>query len=248
MALIAELGVAASENNVDLASFRRELTLLDTEDLLARRAEGDRYLPEAQAAIAAELTSRGLTPPPLPQAPIEAKALSPEKRVRTLTAASIAVLVASLVLANGLVGVLATNPVWHAAASAICILLLFIQWSRSSAENKEVTPEEAEQKRLKAREAAKKRVGHGGYSELMFAAADGDLARVKQLLQYGAEVNGQDSKGGTPLMYAAMNGHREVVEFLLELGADRKLRSSAGLSAADYARKGGFTQLHALLE
>lgn len=47
------------------------------------------------------------------------------------------------------------------------------------------------------------------------AAADGDLAKVKQKLQNGiVAVDGQDANGKTPLMEAARWGYLEVVSFM----------------------------------
>ena len=56
--------------------------------------------------------------------------------------------------------------------------------------------------------------------ELHFAAADGDLERVKQLLQDGRDANAFDDLGKTPLHYAAERGHLDVMRSLLASGAD----------------------------
>ncbi len=52
------------------------------------------------------------------------------------------------------------------------------------------------------------------------AASAGDLAKVKELLAAGADVNAANSYGGTALAFAADKGHAEVIDFLLERGAD----------------------------
>lgn len=52
------------------------------------------------------------------------------------------------------------------------------------------------------------------------AASAGDLAKVKELLAAGADVNAANAYGGTALAFAADKGHAAVVDLLLERGAD----------------------------
>jgi len=52
------------------------------------------------------------------------------------------------------------------------------------------------------------------------AAYNGDVERVKQLIEEGADVNARGIKGKTPLLRAASVGHLDVVKVLLENGAD----------------------------
>ena len=56
--------------------------------------------------------------------------------------------------------------------------------------------------------------------ELWEACREGDLERVRQLIQEGQDVNRGDSYGATPLMEAAGNGHDQVVQELIRAGAD----------------------------
>ena len=56
--------------------------------------------------------------------------------------------------------------------------------------------------------------------ELWRACKEGDLVRVRQLIQDGQHVNRGDSVGWTPLMYAAVRGHDQVVHELIRAGAD----------------------------
>lgn len=56
---------------------------------------------------------------------------------------------------------------------------------------------------------------------LHFAAEEGDLDRVKELVENGYDVNVFDvGLSLTPLHYAAKGGHLEVAKFLLSVGAD----------------------------
>ena len=56
--------------------------------------------------------------------------------------------------------------------------------------------------------------------DLHFAAMDGDLLQVEELVRAGFPVSSFDSLGKTPLHYAAENEHLEVIRSLLESGAD----------------------------
>ena len=57
--------------------------------------------------------------------------------------------------------------------------------------------------------------------QLHFAAADGDLDKVKELVAYGYDVNAFDEDlSFTPLHYAVKGGHIAVAKYLLSVGAD----------------------------
>lgn len=61
---------------------------------------------------------------------------------------------------------------------------------------------------------------------LMTAAAQGDLARVTDLLNRGADINARDDQGSTPVMAATYGNHVAVVDVLLKVGADVNLRDN----------------------
>jgi ankyrin repeat protein len=54
---------------------------------------------------------------------------------------------------------------------------------------------------------------------LLNACKDGNLEKVKQLLEKGADVNAKNKYGGTALMYASYQGHEEIVKLLKSYGA-----------------------------
>lgn len=56
--------------------------------------------------------------------------------------------------------------------------------------------------------------------ELRRAAGTGDVAKVKELLDKGTDVNAANSYGATALASACDRGHTEVVKLLLERGAN----------------------------
>jgi len=56
---------------------------------------------------------------------------------------------------------------------------------------------------------------------ILDASRNGDLARVQQMLENGAEINSQDVFDDyTPLHYAIGSGNTELVRFLIQKGAD----------------------------
>jgi hypothetical protein len=68
--------------------------------------------------------------------------------------------------------------------------------------------------------------------DLIEAAREGDLVRVKSLIAAGADVNAKDTKwGSTALMEAAIEGRVEVVEALLAAKADVNATSNDGTTA-----------------
>jgi ankyrin repeat protein len=69
---------------------------------------------------------------------------------------------------------------------------------------------------------------------LHFAADKGFDAIVKILVEYGANVNSQDSDGQTPLMYAIICSYQRVIDVLLSSSAiDLSLTNEDGDSVWD---------------
>ena len=77
----------------------------------------------------------------------------------------------------------------------------------------------------------------GFFFTLHQAVEGGDLARVKQLLAAGAEINATDGAGRTPLHFATgvvyggvggHAGHPEIARLLIETGADLSLQNKDG--------------------
>lgn len=60
---------------------------------------------------------------------------------------------------------------------------------------------------------------------LFKACSDGDYARVRKLLNAGADINAREIESETPLMYAAVEDRTEVVKLLLDRGAEINLQS-----------------------
>src|ERR1044072_6974578 len=56
--------------------------------------------------------------------------------------------------------------------------------------------------------------------QLIDAVKTGQLAKVEQALNAGADIHQQDEQGWTPLNWAAGRGDLDVVKLLLDRGAD----------------------------
>ena len=65
---------------------------------------------------------------------------------------------------------------------------------------------------------------------LIEAARKGDLRRVQELLDKGADVNANDWIGCTPLMDAVIADHLEIAKLLLDKGADVNAKARHGYS------------------
>lgn len=72
---------------------------------------------------------------------------------------------------------------------------------------------------------------------LMYAAARGNTASARALLDLGAKVNARNSTGDTALRVAASDGTVEVAKLLLEAGADPLAPGRMLLTPLDRARE-----------
>ncbi len=71
--------------------------------------------------------------------------------------------------------------------------------------------------------------------ELLVAAVNGDVSKVKSLLARGANPNHPEYY--YPLHSACLNGHLETVKALVEAGADTERRDYQGRSPVHFAAK-----------
>jgi len=208
---------------------------LSTEYLLEKRALGpDGLIPEAHSAIEQLLRERQVPIPPMPSRPIAVEASGAEPR-RSLIARN-AVLAGAALIAVGIAKQLAITWAGLAVAAAVGVYLA-VDWFR----RQRLTDDE------RAAEDDDRQAVREGLTELMRCSAAGDLARVEELLAYGAPVNATSAIGSTALMYASKNGHEAVVQCLLEAGADTSIRTSKGSTAIELAQRAGHERTAQLL-
>ena len=75
------------------------------------------------------------------------------------------------------------------------------------------------------------------------AVNNGNLNRVKTLLNSGTNINRRTIYGWTPLIHAAYYGHLAIVRELLKRGANINARTNTGISALMYAALEGRTAI-----
>jgi ankyrin repeat protein len=87
------------------------------------------------------------------------------------------------------------------------------------------------------------------FTPAMAAAARGDAASLRRLLDAGAEVNIQGGRfARTALLWAATTGSEESVQTLLDKGADINAKDHLGNTPLGWAKRRGETDIVKLLE
>ena len=82
---------------------------------------------------------------------------------------------------------------------------------------------------------------------LIEAIIQGDIDRIRLLLNNGADVNAKYEHGQTPLMWASKEGRADIVKLLLEKGADVNAKDRFNQTSLMYASKYAFTDIVKLL-
>ena len=111
----------------------------------------------------------------------------------------------------------------------------------------ELAAKQAVEEKAKADEA--RRVAEEtAATTILVAARDGDLDKVKALLQdYPNLVFSKDTNGGTPLHWASLNNHKDVAELLLANKAEINTKANSGMTPLHEAAKNGCVDVTALL-
>ncbi len=86
-----------------------------------------------------------------------------------------------------------------------------------------------------------------GWTPLMRASLQGNIAIVTGLIGAKADVNHQSHDGTTALLAATLPGHLKVVKALVEAGADVSKTNTAGVTARFIAEKKGHVEIAKLL-
>ncbi|KAJ7549694.1 hypothetical protein O6H91_07G063000 [Diphasiastrum complanatum] len=83
--------------------------------------------------------------------------------------------------------------------------------------------------------------------KLRLGSRQGDLEMVRQCVDQGASVDGQDQYGWSAMHYAAFKGHTDIVQYLIEKGADMECRDEEGYNALHCATEAGHKNVIQLL-
>ncbi|RVW88570.1 hypothetical protein CK203_033061 [Vitis vinifera] len=84
-------------------------------------------------------------------------------------------------------------------------------------------------------------------SQVCEAARKGDTAKLRALIDSGADVSFFDGEGLNPLMHAARLGHADVVKILLETGVPWNALFPSNLSASNFAMDSGHQEAFELV-
>jgi len=87
-------------------------------------------------------------------------------------------------------------------------------------------------------------------NELLFYVKIGNLDKVKELIENGADVNAKDRSGNTPLHWMACGGygHIEIAKLLIDNGADVNAKNKRRITPLDMAKFEGHTEIVKLLK
>lgn len=116
-----------------------------------------------------------------------------------------------------------------ARVQSIAAIFIFIAASAPAAMN--LTAVNAERKAEADREIRK--------SRLIWAASDGDAARLESLLADGGDADTKDNAGWTLIIWAARNRHAAAVEVLLKHGANPNVAEDGNMTPLTWAANDG---------
>jgi ankyrin repeat protein len=86
-------------------------------------------------------------------------------------------------------------------------------------------------------------IAKGGYTALMFAARQGDIASASLILDRGAEIDAVSVEDGSALVIAVAWGHDDLAMALLERGADPNIEDANGMTALHFTMRDGLKVL-----
>lgn len=81
------------------------------------------------------------------------------------------------------------------------------------------------------------------HSDFLAAARKGNIDKVKDLIQRGADIDTFNEMGITALMWAAMEGRADLVKLLVNQGADVNMSTKTGNTALIWAASNNHTDI-----
>ncbi len=204
-----------------------------SEYLIQKRALGSELADAAHLAIEEIFKERGETLPPRPTKPIDAAKIQRDQERRGVgdKFLGFVVLISAMVVAKML--------------SKMFGLLIFIfyaiYWVFNWVRRRGLTEEE------RAHEHEAQQIQEKCLTELMVCAAKGDVQRVQELIDYGADVDRTALNGSTALIYAVRNNQIESVKALLTAGANITIKTDKGDTALRIAQRFGHNEIAEVL-
>ena len=197
---------------------------LNDEELLQIRGRGkDFYDVETQKIVEEILLSRNIQPPPIPEKEIDIKSIK-KPLPKSLFLSTIIYLVCF-----GIVKKTYTN--YGKGYEDLILLTLTILYILFV-----VTIFIPRNPKTKIKNL-KNQIGKNGFNEMMYCSIVGDVNRLKELIEYGGDIDVQDSDGVTALMYSLESNHVEVTKLLLDSNPDLSLKTNKGNSIIEISQK-----------
>lgn len=197
---------------------------LNDEELLQLRGRAKDYLDEETQNIVEQiLISRNINPPPVPEKEIDIQS------IKKPIPKSLFISTIIFFICYGLVKRLYSNyGKGYEDVILLVITILYITFLVYIFIPK--TPK-SKIKNLK------NEVGKNGFNEIMYCSVVGDVKRLKELIDYGGDLNVQDSHGVTGLMYSVENNQVEITKLLLQHNPDLSLKTNKGNTVIDFSKK-----------
>lgn len=204
-------------------NFKEIFSQYTSEHLLEKRALGNELANEAHLAIEEIFAERGEFLPSRPIKPVNLKLNRQRKNTKFSQTIYIVGFLLIFVFANTVAKLMPKPWLFIITGAVICYFIF--NWIRKGQLTDEQTIKDEDDK--KAEEE--------GILELMVVSANGDLARINELLSFGADVNSKSNNNSTALMFAARNNYLEVVKLLVKHGADINAKNDKGSTAISIA-------------
>ncbi len=197
---------------------------LNDDELLQLRGRGKDYLEDKTQKIIEEiLISRNIQPPPIPETEIDIKS------IKKPIPKSLFVSTLIYILCVGIIKKLYSNfGKGYEDVILLVITIIYISYLVYTFVTR--TPKSKIQN-------LKNEIGKNGFNEIMYCSIVGDVKRLKELLDYGGDVNVQDLDGVTGLMYSIENNQVEVTKLLLQHKPDLSLKTNKGNTVIDISKK-----------
>jgi hypothetical protein len=194
---------------------------LNDEELLQLRAKGHEHLNEGTHEIIENiLRSRNVEIPPIPNKEIDIKSIK-KPIPKSLFFSTIL----------WMLGISVIKQLKLNFGDNFLVLIITVLFFYSIYTTLKTPRNKSENEKLKDK------IGKNGYNEMMYCSSIGDINRLKELLEYGGDINLQDSDGVTPLMYSLEKNNVEITKLLISYKPDFHLKTKRGNTVVDLGKK-----------
>ncbi len=202
--------------------FKSQFENYTSEVLLEKRALGDELDDEAHKAIEEIFAERNEHLPAIPSKRINVSEIKNRMSRKSDIVLSVFLMLGAMIFAKII------EKTWLGVVLGIIFgMHLIYKWSKFQLLSKEQKIDALKEKQIE----------DNAINELMLACADGDLSRVNELLNFGADVNKTSLDGSTALMYASRNNHLHVVRALVNAGAKIDMKNDKKSTALAIAQR-----------